>query len=65
MSLREYEILAVSEGIEVACPEHPEHLLGAPIGMYHCPFCGCMQLAGYRHFPHEVDCWMGLWDGIT
>lgn len=31
------------------CPEKPEALLGLPIGMYHCPSCGEMQLAGLPH----------------
>lgn len=33
------------------CVEHPEMLLGAPIGMYHCPYCGEMQVAGTYHIP--------------
>ena len=31
------------------CPEDPRALLGQPIGMYHCPVCGMMQLAGMEH----------------
>ena len=31
------------------CAEKPEALLGAPIGMYHCPDCGAMVLAGIPH----------------
>ena len=31
------------------CPEDPVKLLGQPIGMYHCPSCGEMQLAGVPH----------------
>lgn len=57
------EILAVSEGILIDCPEDPERLAGAPIGMYHCPWCGCMQVAGWEHLPHEEFCLLGLWDG--
>jgi hypothetical protein len=37
------------------CPEDPVLLKGAPIGMYHCPYCGCMQLAGIAHLPPEED----------
>lgn len=33
------------------CTEHPELLLGQPIGTYHCPACGQMQLAGLPHLP--------------
>ena len=31
------------------CNEKPENLLGAPTGMYHCPDCGEMVLAGLPH----------------
>lgn len=31
------------------CFEHPEMLLGTPMGMYHCGHCGEMQLAGAMH----------------
>lgn len=31
------------------CSEKPEKLLGAPIGMYHCPECGAMLIAGLKH----------------
>jgi hypothetical protein len=56
------EITYVSEGVITECPEDPVKLLGAPIGMYHCPICGCMQIAGFPHV-HEVYCALGLWDG--
>lgn len=42
------------------CPEHSEDLVGAPMGMYHCPACGCMTVAGLPHFPHTVGCDLGL-----
>lgn len=32
------------------CNERPERLKGAPLGMYHCPDCGAMVLAGMEHF---------------
>jgi hypothetical protein len=35
------------------CPEDPTRLLGYPIGMYHCPDCGCMQVAGLEHICEE------------
>lgn len=38
------------------CSEKPERLLGAPIGMYHCPDCGAMVLAGFPHPPLCEDC---------
>lgn len=37
------------------CDEHPEMLLGAPCGMYHCPACGEMQMAGLPHLPKEPE----------
>ena len=35
------------------CPGKPENLAGQPIGMYHCEFCGEMQLAGCEHLPPQ------------
>ncbi len=35
------------------CPGKPEELRGQPIGMYHCEFCGEMQLAGVPHLPPQ------------
>lgn len=31
------------------CSENPVVLLGMPIGMYHCPDCGMMVIAGWPH----------------
>lgn len=31
------------------CMEHPEMLCGLPCGMYHCPYCGEMIVAGIPH----------------
>jgi len=31
------------------CNEKPEKRLGEPIGMYHCPECGAMVIAGLEH----------------
>jgi hypothetical protein len=40
------------------CPGKPEALAGQPIGMYHCEFCGEMQLAGTTHLPPQFpDQW--------
>ena len=43
----------MAEGLLVAAPcnEKPEALKGAPLGMYHCPDCGAMVLAGIEHPP--------------
>lgn len=38
------------------CAEKPEKLLGAPIGMYHCPDCGAMVLAGMPHPKLCAEC---------
>jgi len=35
------------------CTEHPEMLLGVPMGQYHCPYCGEMQVAGLFHIKDE------------
>lgn len=35
----------------ISCPHNPQGTFG-PIGMYHCPDCGIMVLAG---FPHPTD----------
>lgn len=56
------EILWSSEQIAFRCPENPARLRGLPIGMYHCPFCGCMTIAGIDAHPHELGCLVGLWD---
>lgn len=40
------------------CDEKPELLKGKPIGMYHCPDCGAMLLAGS---PHPKVCYDCLW----
>lgn len=38
------------------CPEDPARLLGQPLGMYHCPYCGCMQVAGTPHMCDPDSC---------
>lgn len=35
------------------CDYDPTELLHKPIGMFHCPQCLCMVLAGEPHGPHE------------
>lgn len=42
------------------CPEDPRRLTGEPIGMYHCPWCGMMVLAGLPH-PDPDDVMPDLW----
>jgi DNA-binding CsgD family transcriptional regulator len=31
------------------CQFDPRTLLGVPLGMFHCPLCGCMVVAGIEH----------------
>jgi hypothetical protein len=38
------------------CAEKPERRAGEPIGMYHCPDCGAMVMAGMQHPPLCADC---------
>ena len=39
----------VAELFPPNCQERPELLLGQPLGMYHCPDCGAMVIAGVLH----------------
>lgn len=39
---------------EDRCPYEPEWLLGTPMGMFHCPVCGDMVLAGMPHPKRET-----------
>lgn len=47
------------DGVELFpanCDEKPEALLGAPLGMYHCPDCGAMVVTGLPHPPMCAQC---------
>lgn len=37
-----------------ACPFEPQHLIGVPLGMFHCEVCGDMVCAGFAH-PRRKD----------
>lgn len=37
------------------CPEQPVLMAGQPIGMYHCPYCGEMQLASRPHLTPDEN----------
>lgn len=42
----------------LTCSFNPRLLIGVPIGMFHCPECGDMVVAGTRHTPpwcEEMD----------
>jgi hypothetical protein len=34
-------------------PWEPQQLAGAPMGQYHCPYCGAMVLAGAPHVDYR------------
>lgn len=42
-------------GEECPWPWDPQQLAGAPIGQYHCPFCGAMVMAGLPHLDYSED----------
>ncbi len=46
----------VDEIFPTNCEEKPEDLLGEALGMYHCPDCGMMVLAGITHPDMCIDC---------
>jgi hypothetical protein len=33
-------------------PWDPQQLVGAPLGQYHCPYCGAMVMAGMEHLDY-------------
>lgn len=41
------------EGEECPWPWDPKQLAGAPLGMYHCPYCGEMVIAGMEHVDYR------------
>jgi hypothetical protein len=44
------------EGNPCPWPWDPIQLVGAPIGQYHCPYCGEMVIAGMNHVDYrEVE----------
>lgn len=36
-------------------PWEPQQLAGAPLGQYHCPYCGAMVIAGVPHIDYGGD----------
>lgn len=42
-------------GDECPWPWEPQQLKGQPIGMYHCPYCGEMVVAGIKHVDYRED----------
>jgi len=45
MSRKEFDQLIKED----KCPFEPEHLIGLPLGMFHCDCCGEMVVAGVPH----------------
>jgi hypothetical protein len=43
------------EGEECPWPWHPQQLVGAPLGQYHCRYCGAMVLAGLPHIDYRDE----------
>lgn len=41
-----------TEGERCPWPWEPQQLVGAPLGQYHCGYCGEMVLAGVRHIDY-------------
>ncbi len=41
-------------------PWDPQQLKGAPMGMYHCPYCGEMEIAGLTHSDWDTIDWSAL-----
>jgi hypothetical protein len=37
------------QGERCPWPWEPQQLVGAPLGQYHCPYCGAMCVAGMEH----------------
>ncbi len=42
-------------GDECPWPWDPIQLKGAPLGQYHCPYCGAMVIAGQDHIDYRED----------
>lgn len=45
----EAALRAYGETLRELCTWDPRPLLGHPIGMLHCPDCGCLVVAGTEH----------------
>lgn len=43
------------EGERCPWPWDPQQLAGAPIGQYHCLYCGAMVMAGVPHVDYSDD----------
>ena len=43
------------EGERCPWPWDPQQLKGAPMGQYHCGYCGAMVMAGLEHIDYADD----------
>lgn len=43
------------EGERCPWPWDPQQLGGAPLGQYHCPYCGAMVMAGMDHLDYSEE----------
>ena len=39
-------------GVPCPWPWEPEQLINAPMGQYHCPYCGAIVMAGIPHLDY-------------
>lgn len=47
-------ILPLNElGEECPWPWEPQQFVGAPLGQYHCSYCGAMVIAGFAHLDYR------------
>lgn len=53
--MSDWGVCCITGARRLPCPEDPRELLGQPIGQYHCPVCGEMQIAGIEHLPPDED----------
>lgn len=42
-------------GEECPWPWEPQQLVGAPLGQYHCGYCGAMVMAGMTHIDYGPE----------
>lgn len=52
------------QGERCPWPWDPQQLDGAPMGQYHCPYCGAMVMAGIEHLDYAELIGQGM-DGET
>ena len=43
------------DGTPCPWPWEPQQLVGVPLGMYHCPYCGSMVMAGMPHVDYDPN----------